>query len=134
MKGLLVITDSYRECERAVKVSVELREKLGLELDILAVLEDVYSLEKSSVSLGMPVPPNVKEESIKRMRKHLSYLWEKYSKSPMPEINFLVGPIYEEVKKFLQKRSYDLLIWACYPTHILCKTIDDINVSSFIIK
>ena len=134
MKGLLVITDSYRECEKAVKVSVELKEKLGIELEILAVLEDVYNLEKSSVSLGMPVPPNVKEESVSRMKKHLTYLWEKYTNTPLPEVHFQVGPIHEEVKKFLQNRSYDLLIWACYPTHILCKTIDDINVSSFIIK
>lgn len=134
MKGLLIITDSYRECEKAVKVSAELKDKLGLELQILVILEDVYNLERTSVSLGMPVPPNVKEESVARMKKHLTYLWEKFSKAPLPEVIFQVGPLYEEVKKYLQGRSYDLLIWACYPTHMLCKTIDDINISSFIIK
>ena len=134
MKGLLIITDSYRDCEKAVKVSVELKEKLGFELEILVILEDVYNLERSSVSLGMPVPPNVKEESANRMKKHLAYMWEKYTNSSLPEIHFQVGPLTEEVKKFLQNRSYDLLIWACYPTHILCKAVDDINISSFIIK
>ncbi len=134
MKGLLIMTDSYRECEKAVKVSTELMEKLSLSLDILVVLEDVYNLERGSVSLGMPIPPHVKEESVSRMRKHLSYLWDKYTSNPLPEVNFRVGPLYEEVKKFLQGRSYDLLIWACYPTYILCRTIDDINISSFIIK
>ena len=134
MKMLFVITDSYRDCEKAVKFLVDLKEKVKGEFEVLAVLEDVYRLEKSGVSLGFPVPPDVKEESMRRVKKAFIANWEKFSKEEVPHINFAVGPLYEEVKKFINGKNFDLILWACYPTAYLCKVIDDLNISSLIIK
>jgi len=134
MKVLLVLTDSYGDCEKAVKFTARFLAGKDVQLSVLGVLEDVYNLERSSVSFGMPVPPEIKEESQKRLDKKFKAYWEKYVGEEAPKVEYVVGPVDEEVKKLLGETSFDLIIWGCYPSPLLCKVVDEIDASSLIIK
>ncbi|NPA32124.1 MAG: universal stress protein [Aquificae bacterium] len=135
MKVLLVMTDSYADCEKALRFTADLSKKLGAEVEILVVLEDVFNLQRSSVAFGMPVPPGIKEEAINRINKKIRGLWERFTGDEnIPPVEFRVGPLGEEVRKFLEGKTYDLIVWACYPSAYLCKIIDELNTASLIIK
>ncbi|NPB07329.1 MAG: universal stress protein [Aquificae bacterium] len=134
MKALLVLVDSYGDCEKAVEYAVRLLKGGGVQLSVLGVLEEVYNLERGSVSFGMPVPPEVKEESKRRMEKRFKAFWEKYAGEEAPPVEYVVGPVGEEVKKFVKRQGYELVIWGCYPASLLCKVVDEIDASSLIIK
>jgi len=135
MNVLLVLTDTYHDCEKAISYAVNFSEKLGAELDILAVLEDVYNLERANVTFGLPFPPEIKEESKRRIERKLREVWEKLTGSTQtPNVEYKVGPLSEEVKKFVEGKGYELVVWACYPSAYLCKVIDELNLASLIIK
>ncbi|AAC06529.1 universal stress protein [Aquifex aeolicus] len=135
MKVLLVLTDAYSDCEKAITYAVNFSEKLGAELDILAVLEDVYNLERANVTFGLPFPPEIKEESKKRIERRLREVWEKLTGSTeIPGVEYRIGPLSEEVKKFVEGKGYELVVWACYPSAYLCKVIDGLNLASLIVK
>lgn len=135
MKVLMVMTDSYSDCEKAIKYVTKFIQKLQTDIDILVVLEDVFNLERASTTLGMPVPPEVKSESVRRIERKLKELWLRYEGSEsFPEVEYKVGPLHEEVKKFIENKDYELILWACYPSAYLCKIIDELNTASLIIK
>ncbi len=134
MKVLLVFTDTFSDCDRALRFAVEFSLKLNADLDILVVLEDLYHLERGSTAFGMPVPPDIKNEAIRRIEKKLKENWEKYTSEKLPNVSYKIGPLHEEVKKFVEGKEYQLIMWACYPSAYLCKIIDDLNTASLIIK
>jgi len=134
MKALLVFTDNYSmDCKQAFEFLKRfLRDGDGVE--VLGVLEGVYLLEKTSVSLGMPVPPSAKEEARSRLEKRVRAFWDAVVGGKAPPIEVVVGPLYEEVKKFTEGRSYDLVVFACYPASGLCRIVDELESNSLIIK
>ncbi|GAB6066661.1 universal stress protein [Aquifex pyrophilus] len=134
MKALLVFTDTFSDCERALRFAVDFTQKLNAELEILVVLEDLYHLERGSTTFGMPVPPDVKNEAVRRVERKLKENWEKYASEGLPSVSYKVGPLHEEVKRFVEGKEYQLIMWACYPSAYLCKIIDDLNTASLIIK
>jgi len=135
MKVLMVMVDSYPDCERAVKYAADFTQKLQTQMEILVVLEDVFNLGRGSVTFGMPIPPEVERESVRRIERKLKELWSKYGGSEnFPNVEYKVGPLHEEVKKFVENKDYELILWACYPSAYLCKIIDELNTASLIIK
>ena len=135
MKILMVMVDSYSDCEKAIKYATDFTQKLRTEMEILVVLEDVFNLEKASVTFGMPIPPEVKNESVRRIERKLKELWLKHGGSEnFPDVEYKVGSLHEEVKKFIENKNYELILWACYPFAYLCKIIDELNIASLIIK
>ncbi|NPB06702.1 MAG: universal stress protein [Aquificae bacterium] len=134
MKALLVVTDNYGlDCKKAFEFLKRfLREGDGVE--VLGVLEGVYLLEKTSVSLGMPVPPSAKEEAKERLVKRVRAFWDEIIGTAPPEPEVCVGPLAEELKKFTEGKRYDLVVFACYPASGLCKVVDELEANSLIIK
>ena len=134
MRVALVITDSFGECTKALSLLRDFRDKFTAEVEVLAVLEDLYKLEKASVSLGVPLPPDTVPSAKKRFEDRIISGWKQTGGGDMPEYGVVAGEIREEVLRYVKEKSPDLLLFGCSSAHDVCKVIDEAGVSSLIIK
>jgi len=134
MKVTLVITDSFGDCTRALSYLREFRDKFSAQIDILAVLEDLYKLEKASLSLGVPLPPDTVPSAKRRFEEKIQSGWKHLGDHDLPQHRVLAGEVREEVEKHVKENNPDLLIFGCSSAHEVCKVIDEVGVSSLIIK
>ena len=134
MKVLLILTDTTGQCHRALEYLKEVSERFGADREVFVVLEDIYKLEKASVSLGVPLPPDTLPQTKEKVLKKVKHLWEHVGEGDI-EVSVIAGDLREEVKAFLSKREdVGLVLWGCSPTANVCRVIDDIEVPSLIIK
>ena len=134
MRVALVITDSFGDCTKALSLLKDFRDKFTAEVEVLAVLEDLYKLEKASVSLGVPLSPDTVPSAKKRFEDRLVNSWKQVGDGEMPRYNVLAGEIREEVLRHVKEHKPDLLLFGCSSAHDVCKVIDEAGVSSLIIK
>ena len=134
MRVALVITDSFGDCTKALSLLRDFRDKFTAEVEVLAVLEDLYKLEKASVSLGVPLSPDTVPSAKRRFEDRLINGWKQTGDGEMPEYDVVAGEIREEVLKYVKEKGPDLLLFGCSSAHDVCKVIDEAGVSSLIIK
>ncbi len=136
MKIALILTDSSTECRKALDMLARYEELFSADVEVLAVLEDLYRLESASVSLGVPLPPDTVSSAKKRTKDRIKHLWRHAKGNEEAEIKIrtVAGELREEVGKFVSEEKPDMILWGCQPTPVLCRIIDEINVPSLIIK
>jgi nucleotide-binding universal stress UspA family protein len=133
MEITLVISDSYGDCDGAVRKLLELGRVMSAKTSILAVLEDLYRLEKASLSLGVPLPPDTVPSAKARIEEKLKNSLNQAGGRDT-EVRVIAGELREEVGRYVKERKPDLLVFACASAHDVCKVIDEVGVSSLIIK
>jgi nucleotide-binding universal stress UspA family protein len=133
MEILLVLTDSSTDCGKALEVLKDMGEKFSATVKILAVLEDLYRLEKTSVSLGLPIPRDTVPEAKRRVKERLKGIWRQLG-GPEVEMEVVAGDLREEVLRRVPQDERGLLIWGCALTPSVCRIIDEIGIPSLIIK
>ncbi len=136
MKITLVLTDSSSECRKALEWLAKYEQLFSAEVEVFAVLEDIYRLESASVSLGVPLPPDTVSKAKERTRDRIITLWRHIKGNEEANLNVdtVAGEIREEVIKFVSDRKPDMIIWGCSPTPDICRVIDQIDIPSLIIK
>ncbi len=134
MKVTLVLTDSFGDCTRALSLLRDFRDRFSADVEVLAVLEDLYKLEKASVSLGVPLPPDTVPSAKRRFEDRLVNGWKQTGDGEAPVYEVRAGEVREEVVKYVKERNPDLLLFGCSSAHDICKVIDEVGVSSLIIK
>jgi hypothetical protein len=134
MRIVLILTDTTGQCHKALEYLKEVSEKFSAKMEVFVVLEDVYKLEKASVSLGFPLPPDTVPQTKEKVIKKLRHMWEHIDSSEI-DITVVAGELREEVLKFTgSKGDLGMLIWGCSPSPNVCRVIDDIEIPSLIIK
>ncbi len=133
MEILLVVTDSSLDCGRAMEMLKELGEKFSAKVKILAVLEDIYRLERTGVSLGLPIPKETVPEAKRRVSEKIKTMWRQLGNGEV-EIETVAGDLREEVVKYTSKKKPAMILWGCKVTPHLCRVIDEVEVPSLIIK
>ena len=108
--------------------------KLGGDIEVLAVLEDLYKLEKASVSLGVPLPPDTVPSAKKRFEDRIQSSWKQLGGEGELVYQVIAGEVREEVERYVKDKAPDLLLFGCSSAHEVCKVIDEVGVSSLIIK
>lgn len=136
MKIVLVLSDSFADCRKALGFLKDYAERLSAEAEVLVVLEDLYRLESASVSLGVPLPPDTVSSAKERTVDKVRRLWKKVTEDEEAQIKIttVAGEISEEVPKFLEGEKPDLLLWGCQPVASLCKIIERVEIPTLIIK
>lgn len=135
MAIVLVLTDSSAECGKALETLAKYGEMLSTDVEVLLILEDIYRLEKASISLGVPLPPDTVSSAKKRLTDRVRHLW-RHIKGEEAEIKItsIAGDLKEEVVKFVGDKNPEMVLWGCQPSANLCRVIDEIKVPSLIIK
>ncbi len=130
---LLVLTDSSTDCGKALERLKDMGEKLSTDVSVLVVLEDLYRLEKASVSLGLPIPKDTVPEAKRRVSDRLKTLWRHIDERDV-EIDVVVGDLKEEVVARVKDRKPEMILWGCAVTSSVCRIIDEVEIPSLIIK
>ncbi len=132
---VLVLTDSSSECTKALEALARFGDMLSTDVKVLLVLEDIYRLEKASISFGVPLPPDTVSSAKKRFSDRMKHLW-RHIKGEEAELdlNVVAGDLKEEVVKYIEEEKPEMVIWGCQLTTNLCRTIDEVKVPSLIIK
>jgi len=132
---VLILTDSSAECGRALEILAKYGDMLSTDVEVFLILEDIYRLEKASISLGVPLPPDTVSSAKRRLTERVKHLW-RHIKGEDAEIKItsVAGDLKEEVVKFVRDKSPEMVLWGCQPTANLCRLIDEIKVPSLIIK
>ena len=133
MDILLVLTDSSVECGKALETLKDMGEKFSAGTGVLVVLEDLYRLEKASLSLGLPIPRDAVPEAKKRILDRIQNIWRHIGGQDI-SMEVVAGDLREEVLKRLKDKKPDLIIWGCTLTSSLCRIIDEVEIPSLIIK
>ncbi len=134
MKITLVLTDSFSDCTKAIKEMISLGEKLSANMEVLAVLEDLYKLEKASISLGVPLPPDTVPSAKERFEDRIKTVFRHSGLENKIKVQVVAGELKKEVENHLKDSGADLLMFGCPSAHHVCKVIDELGVSSLIIK
>ncbi len=135
MRITLVLTDSFTECRKALEWLARYEQLFSAEVEVFAVLEDIYRLETASVSLGVPLPPDTVSKAKERVRDRIATLWRHVKgEEESVSIDTVAGEVREEVVKLVQERRPDMLLWGCRLTSDVCRVIDEIEIPSLIIK
>ncbi|MDQ7083326.1 MAG: hypothetical protein Q9N34_10600 [Aquificota bacterium] len=86
-------------------------EKFSAVMGVLVVLEDLYKLEKASVSLGLPIPKDTVPEAKRRILDRIQNIW-RHIGGPDIGMEVVAGDLKEEVfSGRLKDRRPDLIIW-----------------------
>ncbi len=136
MKITLILSDSSAECGKALERLNLYGSIMSASTDVFVVLEDIYRLEKASVSLGVPLPPDTLNSAKERIKGRIQSLWRRIKadeKAQVP-VKVVAGELPEEVLRFAQEEKPDMILWGCPPTQVLCGIIDKINIPLLIIK
>ncbi len=134
MRVVLILTDTTGHCRRALEYLKDISEKFSAQREVFIVLEDIYKLEKASVSLGFPLPPDTVPQTKEKVMGKVKHVWEHIDGSEL-EVKVVAGELKEEVNNFLSsKEDVGLIIWGCSPSPNVCRVIDDIEIPSLIIK
>lgn len=136
MRIVLILSDSSSECKKALETLDRYGEAFSADIGVFVILEDLYRLESASVSLGVPLPPDTVKSAKERTENKIKTLWRHIKKDEKAHIDIkaVAGELGEEVVKFVREEKPDMILWGCQPTSVLCRVIDEINVSSLIIK
>ena len=128
-----MLTDSSTDCGKALERLKDMGEKFSTDVSVLVVLEDLYRLEKASVSLGLPIPKDTVPEAKSRVRDRLKTLWRHIDERDV-EIDVVVGDLKEEVVARVKDRKPEMILWGCAVTSSVCRIIDEVEIPSLIIK
>ncbi len=128
-----MLTDSSTDCGKALERLKDMGEKLSTDVSVLVVLEDLYRLEKASVSLGLPIPKDTVPEAKRRVSDRLKTLWRHIDERDV-EIDVVVGDLKEEVVARVKDRKPEMILWGCAVTSSVCRIIDEVEIPSLIIK
>ena len=136
MKILLVLTDSSPECSKAVEMLKVFCEKFEALPKILVILEDLYTLEKVSVSLGLPLPPSTVEEAKEKVLKKVKRVWKKVTDDEEAdiEVSVIAGELDKEILSTLEAEKPQFVLWGCEAGAPLCRILEEISIPSLIIK
>ncbi|RLJ70058.1 nucleotide-binding universal stress UspA family protein [Hydrogenivirga caldilitoris] len=136
MRIVLILTDGAPECKKALDMLARYEELFSAEVSVFVVLEDLYRLEKASVSLGVPLPPDTVKNAKERVRNKVTHTWKhvKGSEEAKIIIESVAGDLQEEVPKFVKDKKPDMVLWGCQPTPLMCRIIDELDIPSVIIK
>ncbi len=136
MKILLVLTDSSPECSKAVEMLKVFCEKFEAPPKILVILEDLYTLEKVSVSLGLPLPPSTVEEAKEKVLKKVKRVWKKVmgDEEADVEVSVIAGELDKEILSTLEAERPQFVLWGCEAGAPLCRILEEISIPSLIIK
>ena len=134
MRPVIIFTDPLAGCDRALRVM----DSLGIEVKdttpLLAVLEDLYKLERASTSLGLPIPPDTvptaKEEITRRLNRSIRDVLG----LERVNVKVVVGSLIDEAKVFIQENEPDIIVWGCNVSTELCRFINTVNIPSLLIK
>ncbi len=105
-----------------------------MEGEVFIILEDLYKLEKASVSLGFPLPPETVPQTKDKVLKKVKHIWESVGGEDLT-ISVVAGEIRDEVTRYVKETGdVGLVMWGCNPSVNVCSVIDDIDIPSLIIK
>ncbi len=133
MEVLLVLTDSSSDCGKALEMLREVGEKFSAGKKVLVVLEDLYRLEKASVSLGLPIPKDTLPEAKRRITDRIRGIWRHLGGDEI-HVEAVAGDLREEVLRKVNSEKVDMIIWGCEVNPSVCRAIDEVEIPSLIIK
>ncbi len=127
--NLLILENNTEWYESAVKYA----EKLGEPLCILVVLEDIYMLEKTSSSFGLPSSPDLVPKAKDKINRKLDVIIEKNNiKLKIKEIT--VDKIDSAVSKFIREWNPKTVILGLSDVYRSIKIAEGIEKNVLIIK
>ncbi len=128
-EALLILEDNRHQYESAFKYVA----KLGMSVILLVILEDIYTLEKTSTSLGVPFSKDLLPKAKERVNNKIDTVLEKI-KVDIVERNIVAGPMDETAIKYISDKEPETVIICFSDFHRSVKLADKIDRDLMIIK
>ncbi len=128
-KALLILEDNRHQYEQALSYAG----RLGMPLILLIILEDIYVLEKTSTSLGVPFSKDLLPKAKERVNSKIEAVLEK-TEVEIEEKNIVAGPMEETVNKYISDKEPETVIICFSDFHRSVKLADKIDMDVMIIK
>ncbi len=128
-EALLILEDNRHQYESAFKYVA----KLGMPVILLVILEDIYTLEKTSTSLGVPFSKDLLPKAKERVNNKIDTVLEKI-KVDIVERNIVAGPMEETAIKYISDKEPETVIICFSDFHKSVKLADKIDRDLMIIK
>ncbi|RUM62151.1 MAG: universal stress protein [Persephonella sp.] len=126
IRKVLAVVDFTPKSIKALEWAENIAERFNGELVVFIELEDVFSIIKASLGFSLPVPPNLKENEIKKAEEKIKSLLKNVDNSRyIIEAEGTIGErlpvvvdkekpdlvvIYEDMENYIDKISSQILI------------------------
>ena len=128
-KVLLILEDNRHQYESALRYAG----KLGMSIILLVILEDIYTLEKTSTSLGVPFSKDLLPKAKERVNNKIDAILDKMEVD-LEEKNIVAGPMEETESKYVSDKKPETVIICFSDFHRAVKLADKIDKDLMIIK
>jgi len=126
---LVILEDNRHQYEYALNYA----RKLGDNIFLLIVLEDIYMLEKTSTSLGVPFSRDLLPKAKERINNKIDAILDKTG-IELKDRSIVAGPMEDTAIKYISEKQPETVIICFSEFHRAVKLADKIDRDLMIIK